>query len=94
MRSLQDAVYNWLTIKVVAENRPDDLSANETADFFYEMLKEDHHLTDIEIHRDEEMYQVECITEDKVRKFRFPTELIELILNQIEEEPHKFKNYH
>ena len=27
MRSVQDALYNWLTIKTVAEARPDDSAA-------------------------------------------------------------------
>ena len=30
MGSLQDAIYNWLTIKVVADARPNDLAAVET----------------------------------------------------------------
>ncbi|MFG6116809.1 hypothetical protein ACGTN9_16785 [Halobacillus sp. MO56] len=93
MRSLQDAVYNWLTIKVVADYRPDDASANETADFFYEMLQSDHQVKEIEVNREGELYQVTCHTSEEVRKLRFPVELIELMLVQIKDEPHKFKNY-
>ncbi|MGQ0440713.1 YlaI family protein [Bacillus sp. B-TM1] len=29
MRSVQDALYNWLTIKTVAEARPDDSAAKK-----------------------------------------------------------------
>ena len=41
MKSLQDALYNWLTIYVVAQARPDDMAAQETASFFYEILRHD-----------------------------------------------------
>ena len=34
MNSVQDAVYNWLTIKVVCDERPEDLAAVETEKMF------------------------------------------------------------
>lgn len=34
MQSLQDTIYNWLTIKLVAESRPDDLAAQENDAIF------------------------------------------------------------
>ncbi|MBM7552904.1 hypothetical protein [Thalassobacillus pellis] len=93
MHSLQDAVYNWLTIKVVADNRPDDRSAVDTTAFFYEMLQEDHGVEKAVVNRDEEMYTVTCHKADEVRTFRFPSELIDIMHNQIKKEPHKFRNY-
>ena len=44
MKSVQDTLYNWLTIKVVCDARPDDTAAKETLNLFEEMLTDDHHL--------------------------------------------------
>ncbi|MFC0523989.1 hypothetical protein ACFFGV_10500 [Pontibacillus salicampi] len=93
MQSLQDTVYNWLTIKVVADTRPDDTSAVETSAFFWELLKEEHHVQDINVERLEEMYVVACQTATETRMYRFPTELIDCMHNTIKEEPEKFRNY-
>lgn len=93
MRSLQDTIYNWLTIQLVAEDRPDDKSANDTAQFFYEMLENDHGVTDVHVDRREDMYLVTCQTNEGERSYRFPPELIELISEQIKNEPHKYHNY-
>lgn len=49
MKSLQDALYNWLTIYVVARARPDDAAAQETAAFFKEILKRDFHVTNVKV---------------------------------------------
>ncbi|MCL6573886.1 MAG: hypothetical protein K6T88_19755, partial [Bacillus sp. (in: Bacteria)] len=58
MKSLQDTLYNWLTIKVVCDARPDDTAARDTLDLFEEMLTVEHHLSNIEIKTDEIMYYV------------------------------------
>ncbi|MFD1357393.1 hypothetical protein ACFQ4X_05720 [Fictibacillus halophilus] len=39
---LVDALSNWLSIKKVHEERPDDLAAEDTFEFFSEILREDH----------------------------------------------------
>ncbi|MFD1018028.1 hypothetical protein [Thalassobacillus hwangdonensis] len=92
MQSLQDVVYNWLTIKVVADHRPDDTSARDTERMFHGMLR-DHDVTDVAIKKDEDRYEVTCSMKEGNRTFRFPTELIELMVNQMKDEPAKFKNY-
>ena len=40
MKSLQDAIYNWLTIKIVSDARPDDTAALETTQMFEQILAE------------------------------------------------------
>lgn len=93
MNSLQDALYNWLTIKVVIDERPDDTAAVETEKTFYDMLKDDHSLTNIDVTKDDEMYYVHFDHEGERKKQRFPRELIEVMLNQINQQPERYRNY-
>ncbi|MFE8703691.1 hypothetical protein ACFYKX_24285 [Cytobacillus sp. FJAT-54145] len=93
MKSLQDALYNWLTIKIVSDARPDDTAAVETEQMFYEILTEEHALADIEITKDEIMYYVSYKIDGESKSSRFPQELIDVMLNQINNEPEKYHNY-
>lgn len=93
MKSLQDALYNWLTIKVVSDERPEDSSAVETTELFTAILVEDFGLKDIEVSKDEVMYYVHYEQDGEIKKSRFPIELIEVMLIQMKAEPEKFKNY-
>ncbi|MBO9130311.1 hypothetical protein [Bacillus sp. 165] len=93
MRSVQDALYNWLTIKVVAEARPDDNAAQETYELFDSMLKEDHGITSVVIEKREEMYLITYDMQGITKSTRFPTELIDCYLDQMNREPEKFQNY-
>ncbi|OEH93901.1 hypothetical protein [Bacillus solimangrovi] len=93
MRSLQDAIYNWLTIKVVMDARPEDESAQQTFQLFDEILKEDFQAENVRVEKDEIMYLVSVMQEGEDKKLRFPVELIDIMINQIEEEPEKYPNY-
>ncbi|MCP8970291.1 hypothetical protein [Ectobacillus ponti] len=95
MRSVQDALYNWLTIKVVAEGRPDDKAAQETYELFDGILRQDHGVSHIEVERreDDEMYYVSYEKDGVSKSTRFPLELIDCYLEQMQREPEKFKNY-
>ncbi len=93
LNSLQDALYNWLTIKIVADARPDDNAARETYEMFDQILKLEHGVSNISITKDELMYYVTYTCNDEVKKTRFPIELIDVIYNQIAQEPEKYKNY-
>ncbi|UQD51568.1 hypothetical protein C0971_05670 [Bacillus methanolicus] len=93
MRSLQDALYNWLTIKIVSDERPDDTAAAETKSFFQQILKEDHGIEEIEVKKDGVMYILHYRKDEEWKKTVFPCELIEVMINQINEEPEKFPNY-
>jgi hypothetical protein len=93
MKSLQDALYNWLTIKVVCDARPDDLAAIETRDFFEEMLMTQHHVANINTSSDDVMYFVSYHQGDETKTVKFPRELIDIMLNQINQEPEKYLDY-
>jgi hypothetical protein len=91
--NLQDALYNWLTIKVVKDERPDDKAAVETTELFDDILQKDHGVSDIIVTTDAVMYYVEYKHQNEVKKVRYPRELIEITLNQINKEPEKYENY-
>ncbi|KAB2337365.1 hypothetical protein F7731_07070 [Cytobacillus depressus] len=93
MKSLQDTLYNWLTIKIVSLERPDDTAAVETEEMFAAMLRDEHELSNIEIEKDDVMYYVHYDQNGERKKSRFPRELIEVMLNQINSEPEKYVNY-
>ncbi|MEH7156114.1 hypothetical protein [Neobacillus drentensis] len=92
MKSVQDTLYNWLTIKVVCDERPDDTAARDTLNLFEEMLTE-LNLSNIEVTTDEVMYYVSYQQGEETKKTRFPRELIEVMLQQINKEPEKYENY-
>ncbi len=93
MRSAQDALYNWLSIKVVCDARPEDSAARETLDLFDDIVTNEHKLTNIEITTDDSMYYVSYVQGDEMKKTRFPRELIEVMLDQINEQPERYANY-
>lgn len=93
MRSMQDVVYNWLSIQIVADERQDDRSAVDTAAFFWNLLQSEHEVEDVDVQKLEDMYFVTCHTSTEKREFRFPLELIDCMNDTIKNEPHKFQNY-
>lgn len=93
MRSLQDSLYNWLSIKVVADARPEDTAAVDTFRLFDELLKENHDLADVQVHKDDVMYLVSYTLNGEPKSSRFPAELIDSMIEQIEAEPEKYQNY-
>ncbi|HYK71878.1 MAG TPA: hypothetical protein VEV44_01940 [Pseudoneobacillus sp.] len=93
MKSLQDSLYNWLTIKVVCDERPDDKAAMETKELFDDILQNEHGVEDIIVTTDAVMYYLEYKHQNEVKKARYPRELIEIMLDQINQEPEKYVNY-
>lgn len=93
MKSLQDAIYNWLTIKIVSDARPDDTAAVETTQLFEQILAEEHKVESHEMKRDAIMYYVTVVQEGQSKEYRFPRDLIEVMLDQIRQEPDKYVNY-
>jgi hypothetical protein len=85
--TLDDAIFNWLQIKYVAEQRSDDAAAHETMQFFEEMLLEDFKLQDIKVKTDEGMYAVSFVHEGKEREKRHPVEFVRQLFIDIESEP-------
>ncbi|WP_243290843.1 hypothetical protein [Bacillus sp. FJAT-47783] len=91
MRSLQDTIFNWLTIKLVLERRPHDKAAEETYQLFTSILLEDHSVSNIDvIKKDDDMYVVNFMKGHEKQSYRFPTELAEMLITQIESEPEKY----
>ncbi|MDQ0217218.1 hypothetical protein ELQ35_08205 [Peribacillus cavernae] len=93
MQSLQDTLYNWLTIKVVCDARPEDSSANDTRVLFENLLNEEHQIEIIGVKREEPFYFVQYCINQEEKTQRFPIELIEVMLDQINAEPEKYLNY-
>lgn len=93
MKTLQDTLYNWLTIKVISDARVDDNAALETVDMFAEILKNDYNVDIIEFKKDEVLYFLKYHENNEEKNVRFPVDLIEHMLNQMNEEPEKFRNY-
>lgn len=88
--SIQDSLYNWLTIKVVLDIRPNDQAALDTYQLFKDILKKDHDVTDIKIEKDDEMYYLHYDQHGEEKKTRFPIELIDIMKDQIQQEPEKY----
>lgn len=93
MYSLQDTLYNWLTIKVVCDARPNDTAAKETMDLFEKSLAEDHQVACLEVTKEDPMYFVFYTVNGEQKKQRYPMELIDIMLNQINENPDRYENF-
>ncbi|WNC12866.1 hypothetical protein [Brevibacillus brevis] len=83
----EDALFNWLQIQVVADARPDDRSAWDTAAFFTELLREDHQVTGLTYRLEGPWYVVEGRVEEASWEGRYPAEAVESLLHAIESEP-------
>lgn len=89
---LQDALLYWAQIKTVAEARQDDRAAQDTLQFFEVILTEDHDLQNVHItSSDDEMYVVQYERDDEVKTQRFPRELVDQLLAEIDANP-KYNN--
>lgn len=93
MKSLQDALYNWLSIKVVSDARPEDTAAKETVKMFRNIVESEHLVTLLEVEKTDDMYYVTYTKEGKKAKSRFPVDLIDCMLEGINEHPERYKNY-
>ncbi|MBP1992820.1 hypothetical protein [Paenibacillus eucommiae] len=86
--TLQDALFNWLQMVIVAEARPDDHAAQATMGFFEQILTEDHGLTDFYIDsKDDEMIYICYEHEDVIKKKVFDREAAEKLLEDILSNP-------
>ena len=86
--TVQDALFNWLQIKIVADARPEDGAARETVAFFEQVLREDHRAERVEIaDKDDTMIHVRYETEGKGKRQMFDRHIAEKLLSDIEAEP-------
>lgn len=93
MKSVQDSLYNWLTIKVVSDARPDDSAAQNTTKMFEDIIHTEHEISDLEVTTDEVMYYISYVHKGERKKSRFPREMVEFMLDQMNQEPEKYVNY-
>ncbi|MCR8641948.1 hypothetical protein NV379_04690 [Paenibacillus sp. N1-5-1-14] len=85
---LQDALFNWLQIRVVSEAREDDNAARETMDFFETILREDHNLSHFAIvQTDDSMYVLDYVHEGVSKKQMFDRISVEALLHDINSNP-------
>jgi hypothetical protein len=84
---LQDALFNWLQIQVVADARPHDRSAQDTAAFFHEILTEDHRVTELVYRKEGEAYLLSYAHEGETKSQRYDAEAVESLLAAIKSEP-------
>ncbi|MDN4073587.1 hypothetical protein [Fictibacillus terranigra] len=85
--TFQDALYNWLSIKKVAEQRTDDQAAADTLRFFDEILREDHGVEHIAVCMIDGSYEVDYKIGDSQHHKKFPCDYIDALWESIEAEP-------
>ena len=85
---LEDAIFNWLQIKIVADARMDDGAATETLQFFETILTEDHKLDHYAVDRtDDHAYFIQYTQEGKLHELKYDRELVEKLLDDINSNP-------
>jgi hypothetical protein len=85
---LQDALFNWLQMKIVSDARPDDGAAKETLDFFGIILTEDHLLSEVVVgNENEDKLYIQFVQDGESRKQLFDRERAEQLLTDINSNP-------
>lgn len=85
---LQDAIFNWLQIKVVADARPEDQAAQDTVVFFEQILEEDHQVQHACIAiADATQVHIQYRHEGKTKKLMFDREASEQLLSALQSNP-------
>lgn len=85
---LDDALYNWLQIRIVADARPDDQAAKDTADFFTAMLTEDHQIERLLIRpKGDELIQIVYTKEGVEHTKTYDRGMSEQLLHDINANP-------
>lgn len=86
--NLEAALFNWLQIRIAADNRPEDQAAQQTADFFLSVLRETHGIRDIRVEpRGEDLIQVIYEKDGAEGKKTFDRQMAEQLLADIEANP-------
>jgi hypothetical protein len=83
----ENALFDYLQIKIVADARPKDDAAKKTSEFFYSVLEEDHKVENLQFTKDETMYHVTYTAQGKTKKKFYDREAVEQLLTAIEAEP-------
>ncbi len=85
---LEDTLFNWLQIQIVANERPDDNAARETVEFFRTALAEDHGVEEVEvIDISEDMLQVHYAVSGEKKHRSYDREFAYQLLHDINGNP-------
>lgn len=84
---LEDALFNWLQMKIVSEARPEDRAAEETRLFFEEILREDHSITELVTTDDELRIHITYETDGTSHNLFFDKDYAEQLLHDINSNP-------
>ncbi|SDW07039.1 hypothetical protein SAMN05444487_101235 [Marininema mesophilum] len=84
---LEEALFNWLQIRLVWNARPKDRSAEETVRFFQQMLQEDHGVKELSIAVEANKYWVSWQKDGDEESRPYGREQAESLLRSIETEP-------
>lgn len=85
---LEDALFNWLQIKIVADGRPEDGAARETLLFFETILREDHGLESFLIEEtDDTAIHLRYAKDGTTKLQTYPREAGEQLLHDIDSNP-------
>ncbi|MFT9847998.1 hypothetical protein [Aneurinibacillus sp. REN35] len=86
-KQFENALFDYLQIKIVSDARPEDSAAKKTSEFFYSILEEDFKLEDVEFVKDETMYRVKYTADGKTKTQFYDIDALEQLLSAIEAEP-------
>jgi len=85
---LEDALFNWLQIKMVCEARPLDRAALETESFFFKILTEDLGLSDVKVAAvGDDLLQIRFVRDGKEERKTFDRQMAEQLLHDINANP-------
>ncbi|HET7629542.1 MAG TPA: hypothetical protein VFK44_14310 [Bacillales bacterium] len=84
---LEEALYNWLSIKIVSDARPDDQAAADTHRFFREILEQDHGVDGLEVTVADDEYRVHYQIGGVESERCYPARTAQSLLRSIEAEP-------
>ena len=93
MNSLMDAVYNWLTIRIVYDARPEDTAARDTVHLFEQTLVADHGVDRYSYEKKDGWYTVVFTKDGNADELRFREEMVEIMLKQVLSHPERYKQF-
>lgn len=85
--TLEDVMFNWLQMRYVVEQRPDDKAAYDTYAFFTDILEQDHGLANIQVASEGPVYKVSYVLDHSNESKTFPIEFVHQLLHDIAKEP-------
>ena len=88
MMKLEDALFNWLQIRLVADARPQDHAALDTVEFFHTILIEDHLVRELQItEAGDDMLQVRYTIGEQSHVKSYDRHYAEQLLQDINDNP-------